>query len=93
MDLREKLRGRSDVPDDQVDDVIELAAQLQEEARQPAERGASVAEVQAVAAELAAAIAEEGFESLKAPIIPMIVPSSPSNVAIFAMAWSELVRF
>ncbi len=52
MDLREKLRGRSDVPDDQVDDVIELAAQLQEEARQPAERGASVAEVQAVAAEL-----------------------------------------
>jgi LemA protein len=52
MDLREKLRGRPDVPDDQVDDVIELAAQLQDEARRPPDRGASVAEVQAVAAEL-----------------------------------------
>ncbi len=52
MDLREKLRGRPDVPDDQVDDVIELAAQLQDEARRPPARGASVAEVQAVAAEL-----------------------------------------
>lgn len=52
MDLRENLLIRPDVPNDEVDDVIELAAQLQDEARRPADRGATVAEVQAVAAEL-----------------------------------------
>lgn len=52
MDLRENLRGRPDVPDDQVDDVIELAARLQKEARAKPPSGATVADVQAVAAEL-----------------------------------------
>ncbi len=52
MDLHEKLRRRPDVPDDDVDDVIELAARLQEEARRGPAPGATVDDVKAVAAEL-----------------------------------------
>ena len=51
MSLREQLRRRADVPNEEIDDVIERAAALQDEDRRAAE-GASIEEVERVAAEL-----------------------------------------
>ncbi len=51
MPLREVLRDRPDVPDADIDDIIEIAARRQDEARAP-DRTASRDEVDAVAREL-----------------------------------------
>jgi len=51
MSLREQLRRRADVPNEKIDDVIERASLLQDEEREAAE-GASIEEVERVAAEL-----------------------------------------
>lgn len=51
MPIRDTLRDRADVPDADIDDIIEIAARRQEEARAP-DRTASRAEVEAVAREL-----------------------------------------
>ena len=50
MSIRESLRARPDVPDADIDDIIGIAARLQDEARRP--EGASIEAVKAVAAEL-----------------------------------------
>ncbi len=51
MPLRESLRDRPDVPDEDIDDIIEIASRRQDEARAP-DRTASRDEVDAVAREL-----------------------------------------
>gem|GEM_PF-2284975 len=51
MSTRETLRSRPDIPDDEVDDIVELAARLKDE--DPAQaRGATPQEVEQVAQEL-----------------------------------------
>ena len=52
MSLRETLRNRPDVPNEDIDDSIEIAARRQDEQRAHAEGHATVEEVEKVAAEL-----------------------------------------
>lgn len=51
-ELRARLHRRDDVPDEDIDDIIELAQQRQDEVRRASEGRASVEQVKAVAAEL-----------------------------------------
>ncbi len=52
QNLRQQLRARRDVADEDIDDIIELAQQQQDEARSATEGRATVEQVKAVAAEL-----------------------------------------
>ena len=61
MATRDELLRRADVPDEDVDDLIEIAARRQDEARRAVEGLTTVSEVQKVAAELD--IAPEHVES------------------------------
>ncbi len=51
-DLRQQLRERRDVPDADIDDIIELAQKRQDEQRAATEGRATVEEIEAIAAEL-----------------------------------------
>lgn len=51
MQTREQLRRRPDVPDEDIDDIIAIASELQEAERR-ADESATVEEIEAVAAEL-----------------------------------------
>lgn len=51
-DLRQQLRARRDVPDEDIDDIIELAQKRQDEVRRASEGRASVEQIEAIAAEL-----------------------------------------